>query len=526
MASLIELLLSLVTLWTARWLWVLLSTRRILHNIPGPPSPSFLTVLPRNMEASSDSTACSGYDTLGSTYYFLSLGPQEKQLYVFDPKSLYQILVKDIFEEADSNLYGSLVLFGEGILVTSGEQHKKQRKMLNPAFSAAHLRQMVLTGTSNEVPIFFDVGKRVSHSIVPSNPQSNLAFRMVPKRSISWYIPLGSSTRPLNHPALDDADRAGTHRPGHSFDSLDTDEIPPYITSVKQLQVTVHKMALGMKYILPWVTKLGTPNFRRLIVNIFPWQTLHEGRDIADTLYATAVLVQGGVAVSFHYGASSTLIFAATDSELPLPTIHLQRLTLTFQRPRPLFLAPCIFWPNIQTHKRNFDERYSPLSNHQLISRTTNSTQWSIWTQSAEKPSACTLRYLSFEECEHNTMRQARTQKDVALTTSTPITTLDGSTVTEIPVPVRTEVIVSILASKSQPSYLGIRRTRMEARTLVIAVAEKRHRGASSGDLLPLWIQVFATGDDDEHIAWQMSALAVPSVDGKEQLPLKVELAK
>jgi hypothetical protein len=133
------------------------------------------------MEASSDLTACSGYDTLGSTYCFLSLGPQEKQLYIFDPKSLYQILVKvcsykrsrpelgihrdnfqdqDIFEEADSNLYGSLVLFGEGILATSGalwmtscfthlprhttigEQHKKQRKMLNPVFSAAHLRQM------------------------------------------------------------------------------------------------------------------------------------------------------------------------------------------------------------------------------------------------------------------------------------------------------------------------------------------------------------------------------------------------
>jgi hypothetical protein len=50
-------------------------------------------------------------------------------------------------------------------------------------------------------------------------------------------------------------------------------------------------MALGMKYILPWVTKLGTPNFRRLIVNIFPWQILHDGRDIADMLYATAVWI-------------------------------------------------------------------------------------------------------------------------------------------------------------------------------------------------------------------------------------------
>lgn len=36
----------------------------------------------------------------------------------------------------------------------------------------------------------------------------------------------------------------------------------------------------------------------------------------------------------------------------------------------------------------------------------------------------------------------------------------------------------------------------------------------------------FSLSNSDEAIAWQMSALAVPSVDGKEQLPLKVELAK
>ena len=46
---------------------------------------------------------------------------------------------------------------------TVGEHHKKQRKMLNPVFSIAHMRRMI--------PIFNQVGHRVSSMIVwPSMP--------------------------------------------------------------------------------------------------------------------------------------------------------------------------------------------------------------------------------------------------------------------------------------------------------------------------------------------------------------------
>ena len=34
------------------------------------------------------------------------------------------------------------LLLGPGILTTEGEQHRRQRKLLNPVFSAAHLRNM------------------------------------------------------------------------------------------------------------------------------------------------------------------------------------------------------------------------------------------------------------------------------------------------------------------------------------------------------------------------------------------------
>lgn len=46
------------------------------------------------------------------------------------------------------------LLFGPSLLGTYGATHKKQRKMLNPVFSGAHMR--------NVTPLFYDVADRVS----------------------------------------------------------------------------------------------------------------------------------------------------------------------------------------------------------------------------------------------------------------------------------------------------------------------------------------------------------------------------
>jgi hypothetical protein len=49
------------------------------------------------------------------------------------------------------------VVFGEGLIAAVGDQHKKQRKMLNPVFSTMHLRGMT--------PTFFTIAKQVSSSL-------------------------------------------------------------------------------------------------------------------------------------------------------------------------------------------------------------------------------------------------------------------------------------------------------------------------------------------------------------------------
>lgn len=49
------------------------------------------------------------------------------------------------------------VIFGEGLVATVGEQHKRQRKVVSPAFSVPQLRKLV--------PIFYQVAARVRASL-------------------------------------------------------------------------------------------------------------------------------------------------------------------------------------------------------------------------------------------------------------------------------------------------------------------------------------------------------------------------
>ncbi|KAH9003045.1 cytochrome P450 [Lactarius hatsudake] len=68
-----------------------------------------------------------------------------QQLYVSDPLALQHIVVKEqhIFTETDMFIMGNKLMFGEGLISTFGEQHRKQRKILNPVFSRANMRELL-----------------------------------------------------------------------------------------------------------------------------------------------------------------------------------------------------------------------------------------------------------------------------------------------------------------------------------------------------------------------------------------------
>ncbi|KAJ6513336.1 cytochrome P450 [Mycena sanguinolenta] len=463
-----------------------------------------------------------------------------KELYVFDPRALYQIMVKDqdIFEESDTMIRGTRVMFGEGILSTLGEQHKKQRKMLTPVFSAAHLRHMV--------PIFFGVGKKLRTALESRVQDGPKEFDL-----LLW----------MSRTALELVGQAGL---GYSFDSLETDEIPPYIKSAKQMQVTLQKMALSVTYLLPLVTEIGPPKFRRFIVDIVPWKNLHEIRDVFDTLYATAVhiynlkkaaLEAGDEAVSSQIaegkdiisilmkenvntssderlsedeiiGKLNTLVFAATDttSSALSRTLHI--------------LAE---HPDAQEKLRK-EIRLAQQGGLDITYDQVNSLEY--------LDAICREILRLYPPVSYLTRI---TRKDVVLTTSTPVTTLDGSTTTEIPIPAETNIIVSFLGSNRNPDIWGSDVLEWKPERwlspLPQSVADAHVPGIYSNlmtfnaggracigfkfsqlemkVILCLLVERFKFSLSDKDVIWQMSSVAAPAVEGstKSQLPLKVELA-
>lgn len=128
---------------------------------------------------------------------------------------------------------------------------------------------------------------------------------------------------------------------GYSFDSLsDTQEsVNPYVNSIKNLmsvptylsilklqptdhlinpifRPTLFSMSISRQF-LPWAVKLGPPNFRKFLVDIVPWEKLHQVRDMVKLINKTSAevleakkraLQQGDQAVLEQIGQGKDII--------------------------------------------------------------------------------------------------------------------------------------------------------------------------------------------------------------------------
>ncbi|KAJ7773085.1 cytochrome P450-like protein [Mycena metata] len=170
-----------------------------------------------------------------------------------------------------------------------------------------------------------------------------------------------------------------------------------------------------------------------------------------------------------------------------------------------------------------------------------NSPRWNTSTPSAEK----TLRLYP-----PVSVLQRVAHQDTILTMSTPITTADGSTVTEIPIPAETGIMVSIVAANRNPSVWGpdVLEWKPErwlsplpksvadahvpgiyANLTTFNAGGRASIGLKSSQLemkviLCILVERFKFSLSKKVITWQMNAISVPVVDKNSntlQLPLK-----
>ncbi|KDR76351.1 hypothetical protein GALMADRAFT_67729, partial [Galerina marginata CBS 339.88] len=367
----------------------------------------------------------------------------ENQLYVFDPKALHHIIVKDqyVYEETSSFIDANNIMFGPGLLGTLGEQHRKQRKMLNPVFSIAHMREMI--------PTFYNVTYKLRDAFankVKSGPQEiDLLF---------W----------MTRTALELIGQSGL---GYSFDPLTEDGVPhPYSTSVKQLVPAAFKLIFFRTYFLAPIVKLGAPKFMRFMVNIIPSKPMHQLRDIIDVIYNTLVeileskkkaLAEGDEAVTRQIGQGKDIISillranmeASEDEALSEAELVGQMSTLTFAAMDTTSGALCRILYLLATHPRVQEKlrqeitvaraRLGDLAYDDLVS----------------------LPYLD-AVCRESlrlyppvpTVTRT-TRHDVVLPISTPIRGIDGREMHEILVPNNTNVIIGVMAANRNSQIWG-----------------------------------------------------------------------
>ncbi|TFK93403.1 cytochrome P450 [Polyporus arcularius HHB13444] len=249
--------------------WVILRpflTRSSLDNLPGPPPESWFNgnlnqFLSRNCWAFRDELA-RNYPRVSVLHSLWG----SKWVHVWDPKAFHAMFIKeqDVYEEPIQALR---IMLGPGLLGTLGEQHRRQRKMLNPVFSTKHLRDMT--------PIFYSVIHKTRDAIlqrVQAGPKDGVELDM-----LSW---MGRTT-------LEILGQAGL---GYSFDPLTEDRPDIFANAVKDLFPQLSRTSI-VRVLLPYVADIGPAAFRRRIVEALPINNIQRLKDISDIMYERSVLI-------------------------------------------------------------------------------------------------------------------------------------------------------------------------------------------------------------------------------------------
>nr|BED42986.1 cytochrome P450 monooxygenase [Trametes versicolor] len=251
-----------------------------LDNVPGPLRGSFLL---GNALQMSGRHAWDFHAQIAQRY-----GPVVKvhwlfgtsALYVFDPLALNQI-VKDEgkFDEPEWYTQTIHMMLGPGLLSVTGDTHKKQRKMINPVFSAKHLRTVV--------PIFYRVTDKLIQAIssrVPTHAEE------MDVEILGW----------MSRAALELIGQAGI---GYSFDPLTEDVQDAYAEAVKYfvLYSTLPDVLL-LRQVSPYLGHLGPAWMRRWIMENLPVPNIRRLVQITDTLYERSLEIFRAKRVAIEAG--------------------------------------------------------------------------------------------------------------------------------------------------------------------------------------------------------------------------------
>ncbi|KAI0259683.1 cytochrome P450 [Gloeopeniophorella convolvens] len=184
----------------------------------------------------------------------------QEQLYVSDPLALHHIVVKEqhIYTETDMFIMGNKLIFGEGLISTLGEQHRKQRKMLNPVFSLANMRELL--------PMIQPIASKMRSvllSQLPANESQEIDV-------LPW----------MSRGTLEYICQAGL---GYTFNALEPTRSHRFAESIKSLAPAALRLIL-LRPFVPLVVRKLSLRWRNKLVDWFPIEALRDLRHIVNSM--------------------------------------------------------------------------------------------------------------------------------------------------------------------------------------------------------------------------------------------------
>ncbi|CAA7268814.1 unnamed protein product [Cyclocybe aegerita] len=535
--------------------------RTSFNNLPGPPAKSWIF---GSLAQLRDRNAWDFHRQVSETYGEVSrvkglLGVNG--LYVYDPKALNHVLVKEqeIYEETEGFIQSNLLAFGGGFFASVGERHRLHRKMLNPVFSIAHMREMV--------PIFYEIAHKLQNtlmSMTSTGPRevNQLLLYFDAEPHLRQIDILAWNTRL----ALELIGQTGL---GYSFDTLEEGATPhPYGVASKFFMPLTSGFSIIVRDIMaPLVVRYGSPRIGRFLASWVPWKKLHQFRDVMDTLNGTALEILEEKKKAIHAGDEVLKTQVGRGKDIMsillksnMNALDADRLTddeLTGQ------ISSLTFAATDTTSSALSRILYLLSVNKDCQDRAREEIKVAKEDNGGQDIDYDTLVSLPFLDAVcRETLRlypplpflQRTTRADTVLPLATPVKGINGEDIRELPLPTGTPVFVSVISSNTNPrlwgpdsykwrperwltplpeSLINARIPGVYSHLLMFIGGGRSCIGFKFSQLemkvaLALLLEKLEFTPSNKHTVWQMSAVALPHPDFESiqpRLPIVISRA-
>ncbi|KAI0684490.1 cytochrome P450 monooxygenase [Cytidiella melzeri] len=190
----------------------------------------------------------------------------DKMLFTYDPKAMQHMLLKDqqAFEEPTWHVAYVHAMFGPGLPSVVGEQHKRQRKLLNPVFSTSQIRRIT--------PALY----RTVHALCEAI-QSDLHGIAKEVDMLNW----------MSRSALE---CVGQGVLGYYCDPLTEEKPNEYANALKALAPAFTNLSVFAP-IVQHFGKLGSADFRSRVVDSVPLRDVRLMKHIMNTMKAQSTQI-------------------------------------------------------------------------------------------------------------------------------------------------------------------------------------------------------------------------------------------